>query len=360
MQETGAYHSFLCFVGKLSSRIDFFYAVPEGCWTTNDKIPADRVGVFRFVELSKSWSIIWYLPQLIINTLKIRKWLKQQAIEIVHVNDLYNMIGVCLKLLTPEIKLIYHVRLRRSSYVKPLFNSWVWVISKVADTIIPVSETVYRDLVVQPGKALRIYDAVDDFWQPLGSPDKNRGRLRLLYVSNYIPGKGQDYALEAFKIVYSHQPNVTLRLVGVTGGQPENERYLSSLKQFILNNKLQNLVTIVDQPSDIRHYMAMSDVLLMFSESESFSLVCLEALACGRPVIATKCGGPEEIIRHQTNGILVDNRDINAMAGAILKLCSNPDIVARFSTNSRIDFNDKFNPNILADQLYKIYKDSPA
>jgi glycosyltransferase involved in cell wall biosynthesis len=149
-------------------------------------------------------------------------------------------------------------------------------------------------------------------------------------------------------------------MVGITGGHPRNERYLGSLKQFVLNNKLQDLVTIIDQPSDIRNQMATSDVVLMFSESESFSLVCLEALASGRPVLATKCGGPQEIIRHQTNGLLIENRDVKAMARAIIKFYSEPDFITRYSTNGRIDFNNKFNADILADQLYAVYNGSYA
>jgi len=356
VQESGAYHSIQCFINKLNSRINFYYAVPEGCWTRGKRIAESRLGVFRFIELSKNWSVIWYLPRLIINTLKIRKWIKLQAIEIVHVNDLYNMTGVCIKLLDPGIRLIYHVRLRRSSYVGPLFSFWIWVINKLADTIIPVSEAVERDLVVQSDKVRRIYDAVDGSWQFLKKDcDLSKQQVSFLYVSNFIPGKGQNYGLEAFKIARRHVLNITLQLVGTTGDHPQNEAYLGSLKRFVRDNQLQDSVTIVDRPSAIPDYMELCDVVLMFSESESFSLICLEALACGRPVIATKCGGPQEIIRHMTNGILVENRDITAMAAAMVKLASGQDLIRKFSDNARIDFNRKFNPDVLAEELYEVY-----
>ena len=62
-----------------------------------------------------------------------------------------------------------------------------------------------------------------------------------------------------------------------------------------------------------------SDVFLLSSKKETFSVVCIEALACGLPVVSTRCGGPEYII-NETNGILVPSDDVNAFAEAILKM----------------------------------------
>ena len=61
-------------------------------------------------------------------------------------------------------------------------------------------------------------------------------------------------------------------------------------------------------------------IVLNFSESESFSLTCLEAMFYGRPVIATRSGGPSEIIDHNESGILVDVKDVDAMANAMTNL----------------------------------------
>ena len=52
---------------------------------------------------------------------------------------MYNMLGVCLKIIHPNIRLIYHVRLRKTSYVEPLYNIWVLLIKKFADEVICVS-----------------------------------------------------------------------------------------------------------------------------------------------------------------------------------------------------------------------------
>src|SRR5688572_29023724 len=65
--------------------------------------------------------------------------------------------------------------------------------------------------------------------------------------------------------------------------------------------------------------------VLNFSESESFSMTVLEAMYYGRPVVATRSGGPSEIIDQNESGILVDLKDVTAMANAIEYLIDNPE-----------------------------------
>jgi glycosyltransferase involved in cell wall biosynthesis len=59
----------------------------------------------------------------------------------------------------------------------------------------------------------------------------------------------------------------------------------------------------------------------MNSRFETFSLICAEALRCGKPVVATRCGGPEEFI-HDGNGLLVDTEDEPGLLTALKQMCS--------------------------------------
>ena len=62
--------------------------------------------------------------------------------------------------------------------------------------------------------------------------------------------------------------------------------------------------------------MREATFFVMPSYSETFSLVCIEALACGLPVVATQCGGPDDIVTEEL-GILVPPKDIRALTAAI-------------------------------------------
>ncbi|MEY4070850.1 MAG: hypothetical protein RL721_1464 [Candidatus Eisenbacteria bacterium] len=66
----------------------------------------------------------------------------------------------------------------------------------------------------------------------------------------------------------------------------------------------------------VREVLRANDVLVSASRHESFGLTLVEALACARPVIATRCGGPEDIVRPE-DGMLVPVGDVAALAAAI-------------------------------------------
>src|SRR5438093_6919444 len=72
--------------------------------------------------------------------------------------------------------------------------------------------------------------------------------------------------------------------------------------------------------------LAISDVLLLPSELESFGLVALEAMACEVPVIATRVGGVPEVVRDGIDGYLYEVGDVQAMADGCLSVLNNPKV----------------------------------
>lgn len=76
------------------------------------------------------------------------------------------------------------------------------------------------------------------------------------------------------------------------------------------------------QPAEVLRFYSSIDLFVLASRDETFGVVIIEAMACGIPVIATKCGGPEEIITNDT-GILVEKEDPEALARAISYMSEN-------------------------------------
>ena len=93
-----------------------------------------------------------------------------------------------------------------------------------------------------------------------------------------------------------------------------------------------------------------SDVFMLSSDSEGFSLVVAEALALGKPVISTKCTGPTELLDDNA-GILTDFT-VKSMADAIESLIINPDRLKQYET-SATHRAQKFKPQDILDQIYK-------
>ena len=355
---TGAFRSIRGFIHSLENYVHFYYAVPSGCWTNVKDIPHGRLQRFSFLELRKSLSVLWYLPHLILNTIKASVFIQRHSINIVHVNDLYNMMGIGIKVLHPKIKLIYHVRLLKSGYAGIPFPIWVWFIKKFANAIICVSGAVEKDIAIINKRVHKIYDGLPMRWMANAKqPAEENAVVRFLYVGNYIPGKGQDLALRAIEIAAGKVTNIEFKFIGQHGQNHSSSKYFSELRRFVEDKMLNNIVELAGYSNNILSEMAACDAVLNFSQSESFSMVCLESLACKRGIIASKSGGPEEIIRNGLNGLLVDKNNIEEMAEAIVYLASSEDTRKMFSKNAHIDFETKFNLNVLSKKLLAVYQD---
>jgi glycosyltransferase involved in cell wall biosynthesis len=180
--------------------------------------------------------------------------------------------------------------------------------------------------------------------------------VQLLYLSNYIQGKGQNFALAAFQQAYQHNKSLRLTFVGGDMGMQKNREFRQQLEAEMQAQHLGGVVTFQGFASDVEQAIKDADILLNFSESESFSLTCLDALYYGTPLIASDCGGPAELFEHGQSGLLVPNRDVPAMAAAIGQLAAESSWRQRFAVAGRAYVRQKFSPSATYERLAQIYK----
>jgi len=109
-------------------------------------------------------------------------------------------------------------------------------------------------------------------------------------------------------------------------GLAKNAAYRAELVSEAVSLGLGERVEFHEPVEDILAGIEGADVVLNFSESESFSHTCVEAGLLGRPVIATRCGGPEEIVEDGTTGLLVPCGDVEMMARAMQELAASPEL----------------------------------
>lgn len=98
-------------------------------------------------------------------------------------------------------------------------------------------------------------------------------------------GKGQDFALQSFAQVHETLPNWKLRLVGGDMGLKKNRDYIAKLKREAKRLNMERKIEWIAFTEDVELEYKQADIVLNFSESESFSITCLEALYFGRPLI---------------------------------------------------------------------------
>ena len=172
-----------------------------------------------------------------------------------------------------------------------------------------------RALGVEDGRIRAIPQGVDCRLFRIGKRAGGEGGWRVLYVGRYDPRKGLDVLLEAMHRVRQHRGDVRLQLVGASplGGTA------AAYGRTIDDLGLGDCVELVDeQPhEEIPRFMAEADLFALPSYYDSFGVVVAEAMACGLPVVATRCGGPEELVE-EGSGRLVAVGDAEDLAAGIL------------------------------------------
>lgn len=349
---TGALKSILISTEKLRNRFNFFFILPTNIDIDKKKLKSKRISYLPFVEIQKNWRILIYFPMLIINGIRLTRLIRKNKIKILHVNDLYNMLGILVKLLNPDIRVIYHIRLLPYSYAKKLFFVWKWVIEKFADQIICVSQTAAAPF--KSDCVSIIYDSIDSSSYQV-SKVKDNEEITILYLSNYMEGKGHIKAVEAFCLAL---PKILpSKLLFVGGGLKKNKaiKYRNNLIDLVHHRGMSDVVKFYDVNENVEELISSVDIMLNFSESESFSMTTLEAMVYGTPIIATDCGGPSEIIEHEHSGLIVPVNDVTKMASAMELLVNDINLRQTFSTNGVKRAMSKFNLNDQKDKLNAVY-----
>lgn len=311
---------------------------------------------FPMRELSRNLScILLYIPYLILNAVRLNRLIKKNSISIIHSNDIYNLLPVVIRLLGNKTPYICHIRFLPDRFPVWLFTFWFKLHSHYSYRIIAVSKSV-ADQLPERHKVTVIYDELPDerYHEPINQK-KNRTDSIFLYVSNFMKGKGQDFAIEAFSKIHNRLPNWKLRFVGGDMGLKKNSKYRELLKKRAIELGIHNKTEWVGFTKEIELEYKQADIVLNFSESESFSMTCLEALSFGRPLIATDCGGPSEILDGGKVGILVPNRNIGVMANSMEGLARNATERERMGASARQVVTERFSKENTSMKLKGVY-----
>lgn len=121
-----------------------------------------------------------------------------------------------------------------------------------------------------------------------------------------------------------------------------SDQYTNLLRQRIEDLKIGSKVKLLGWRNDVENILAAIDVLVISSEQESFGRTMIEALSMGTPVVATRCGGPEEVLVDGETGLLVPVKDPRAMADAIERLLQDPELARRLGVRGRNHVSEHF------------------
>jgi L-malate glycosyltransferase len=254
---------------------------------------------------------------------RLSRVIKQLQPEIVHAHDPHGVamasLGLSMSTLPVRPRLIasrrvdFHMR-------QSALSRWKY---RQVDCFICASEAIRR-IVVSDGiprqRTVTVHEGIDlgrvaaappatlhqELWLPHEAPIVGN-------VAALVPHKGQRHLVDAAARVLPEHPDARFIIAG------EGE-LRASLEQQIRQHHLEKHVMLVGFRADILSLHKAFDVFAMSSVSEGLGTSLLDAMACGKPVVATTVGGIPEVVVHEETGLLVPPRDPPAMAAAVVRL----------------------------------------
>ena len=173
----------------------------------------------------------------------------------------------------------------------------------------------------------------DGFLEPFPNARKElqipKESLVITMIGRINPGKGQLFFLELAKRLCATYPQLKFVMVG--DAYSGYEAIGDEIKEFIRASKLQDEVIDLGFQKDIPRVLAATDVFVLPSIlPDSFPTVILEAMASGKPIVATRSGGASEMLVDGETGYLIPINDINQGVNALIKLILNSELREKF------------------------------
>jgi glycosyltransferase involved in cell wall biosynthesis len=237
-----------------------------------------------------------------------------------------------------------------------------WLISAVdaisarcCDRILAVSEAVRSSLIenhIQPDKVELMLNAIDTEAFAAGDGKAFRDEFDLSgaplvsMVARLHPDKNHQMLIDAFARVRAAVPEAKLLIVG--SGALEGELRIQAAS-------LGDSVIFTGDRKDIPAVMAASDVVVLCSRHETFGKTLAEAMAAGRPAVATAVDGIPEVVVDGVTGLLVPPGDVEALARAVVRLLRDRELGANLGAAGRARAREHFDSRRSVGRLQQLY-----
>lgn len=270
---------------------------------------------------------------------RFKRLLRQEQVDLIHAHEFdANVQGTFVAAMTriPLVATVHGKNYFWKKLRRRLAYRWV---SRLAN-MVAVSENLKQFIVetigVSPDRIKVLYNGVDAL-PPCECADVDEVRKELDLpendqivgvVGNLYPVKGHQYLIAGIPAILENCPNTSFVFAG--RGQLETE-----LKEQVQRLGLDKRVHFLGLRQDIPRILALLDVFVLPSLSEGLSMAILEAMAAGKPVVATQVGGNPELVLDGETGFLVPPRNSQALVASLVSLLTNKERAIQFSEKGK-------------------------
>ena len=318
--------------------------------TNEDGLDTYRYETFNYLfHSSKRFKLfskgIEYLIQYVISN--------KGEIDIIHFHSCF-WAGICGPYIKEKFSIPYiiteHTGIVSSNKIKYSYMSYIIDSYKKADKLISVSEALKKELLQNVNRDIQvIHNFIDgEKFKIQNTKEKENKGFVFFSLAFLVEGKGFYILLKACEKLIKKGHKFSLEIGG--------DGYLrEELEKYVKERNMEKYITflgLIDR-EEVIYRMNKCNAFILCSLYETFGVVYIEALACGKPVIAIKNGGSQEIIKDKV-GILLENDDINGIANAMEKMIY--DSKKYDSEIIRKYFLDNFEKKIIIGKLKDVYK----
>lgn len=307
-----------------------------------------EVAVLRRKNLSIKGGIL-YIKDLIKSTAFLKKYIRKNNIDIVDTNTAVVFPGAIAAKKCGK-KSVWHIR----EIIKNQFENKVvsMMMNQYADIIVANSISTGKALRVNKEKICVVYNAVESE-QPICK--KEHTPLVVGMAGRINRWKGQKLFVDMAEMVHTQFPTVIFKIAGEAYS---GEEYLKEdLQKYIKDKKLENNVFLLGQVCNMKKFYEELDIFALPSiQPEPFGLVVIEAMGYEIPVVATKHGGPIEIISEGQDGYLVDFTSPKQMAEKVGILLSDEELRKRMGRCGAEKQKEKFSVPAMANEIEKVFR----
>ena len=294
-----------------------------------------------FVKRVGEFHSVWYCLGFI---LRVSIDLRKQRCDVIHVHNFSQFVPV-IRAFNRTSKIVLHMHCEWLTEIKrETVSRRLRKVDRLVGCSSYVAETIRQGFPEYGNVCRAIQNGVDiGHFRPKDAVARSEenGEKTILFVGRVSPEKGVHVLLDAFQLVLERYPQTWLQIAGPLGAAPrefvvanshdpkvvELDRFYEGDYVAGLKDSLPPTVAARVSFTGLLHYLEMvehyrgADILVCPSVwNEPFGLPVVEAMACGIPVVGTRSGGIQEIVKNEETGLLVERGSVRELADAVLSL----------------------------------------
>ena len=191
---------------------------------------------------------------------------------------------------------------------------------------------------------------------PEGGVPGTEGRRVIGFFARIEPVKGHRIFLSALRELVSERQDVLCLMAGANMGMEDD--YARRVMDDIRELGLERFVCCLGFRDDVIRLITLCDIVVLPSEKEGIPRVLMEAMALGKPVVATDVPGTRELVEDEKTGLLVPYGDPAALAGAMGRLLRDGELASRLREAARLRVEREFDERLVIGRLEAVYRDA--